>query len=384
MTQHPRVAVIGAGPAGLTLANLLYRHGCPVTVFEADDSSTSRDQGGTLDLHADSAQIALKKIGLLDQFLSVARHEDQEERDIDYATGAVLREEIPAPGTGDRPEIDRLLLRKLLLEPLGGDVVRWNTHVEGITLRQSGEYDLRLRSGAAGPYDLVVGADGAWSRVRAVLTDVQPSYTGVTFVELWLSDVDRRHPAIAQLVGHGTMFSLHDGSGIIAQRNGGATIRVYAALHTQPEETDRPDRTLNGITARELLSRFEGWAPSLLSLIAEADLVAAVRPIVALPTGLRWPSTRGLTLIGDAAHVMPPLGVGVNLAMLDAADLGEEIITHGEWPEAIRAYETTMFERAEITARQVEQGFAMMFAPDGANIMAIDRSRARGEMGPLA
>ncbi len=366
MTQYPRVAVIGAGPAGLTIANLLYHHGCPVTVFEADDSSTSRDQGGTLDLHADGAQLALKKIDLLDQFLSVARYEGQEERDVDHATGTVLHEEIPPPGTSYRPEIDRLLLRKLLLEPLGADVVRWRTHVEGIMHRQSGGYDLRLRGGAAGPYDLVVGADGAWSRVRAALTDVRPSYTGVTFVELWLSDVDQCHPAIVQLVGHGTMFSLHGGSGIIAQRNGGATIRVYAAFHTRPEETDRPDRTLDGITTRELLSRFEGWAPSLLSLIAEADLVAAVRPIVALPTGLRWPSTEGLTLVGDAAHVMPPLGVGVNLAMLDAADLGEAIITHGDWQEAVRTYEATMFERAETTAQQVEQGFAMMFGPDGA------------------
>jgi 2-polyprenyl-6-methoxyphenol hydroxylase-like FAD-dependent oxidoreductase len=242
--QHPAIAIVGAGPAGLTAANILHYNGREVTVFESDSLSSNRDQGGTLDLHPDGGQLALEKAGLLDAFLGAARHEDQEERIADYATGALLREEIPEPGTGQRPEIDRIDLRRLLLHPLPSGMVRWDARVEQVIARPQAGYDLRLHGEIAGPFDLVIGADGAGSLVREALTNVRPSYTGVTFVELWLSDVDARPPALASRVGHGTLFSLHNGAGIVAQRNGGATIRVYAAFRTRPEDTDRPDKAL--------------------------------------------------------------------------------------------------------------------------------------------
>jgi 2-polyprenyl-6-methoxyphenol hydroxylase-like FAD-dependent oxidoreductase len=358
MPQPPVIAIIGGGPAGLVAANILHRYGWPVTVFEADAAPSARDQGGTLDLHPDNGQLALAKAGLLDAFLSTARHEDQEERVRDHATGALLREVIPDAGTGERPEIDRLHLRQLLLQPLGNEVVRWGERVEEVVAHPDGRHNLRLRERTVGPFDLVIGADGAWSRVRPALSDVRPAYTGVTFVELWLSEVDERHPALAKLVGHGTMFSLHNEAGIFAQRNGEATIRVCAAFRTLAEDTDRPDKALAGITTAEILARFEGWSPSLLALIVEADRIAAIRPIVALPAGFRWEHRCGLTLVGDAAHVMPPMGEGVNLAMLDAAELAEALVGAGDWRQAAEACETAMIERASEVARECHRGFA--------------------------
>jgi len=183
--KAPRIAIVGAGPGGLCAANLLHRAGWPVTVFEGDAAFDARDQGGTLDLHPDGGKLALAKAGLLEDFLAVARHEDQGQRVLDHATGAVLREEIPEEGTGDRPEIDRMLLRQLLLRPLGEGVVRWGEPVDAVLSDDSGAHFLRLRDEVAGPFDLVIGADGAWSRVRAALAEQQPTYTGVTFVELW-------------------------------------------------------------------------------------------------------------------------------------------------------------------------------------------------------
>ena len=362
MSQQPSIVIAGGGPAGLVAANILCREGFDVTVFEADASASSRDQGGTLDLHVPDGQLALHKAGLLDAFMAVARHEDQEQRDVDWVTGKVLREEIPEPGTGDRPEIDRLVLRELLLGPLPAETVVWGTRVVGVGKTSRGRRVVHLQDGRTHECDLVIGADGAGSAVREALTDVRPVYTGVTFVELWFSDVDRRHPAIAKQVGRGTLFSLGDGKGLFAQRNGNALVRVYAAFRTLPEETDRPEKTLAGITRQDLLSRFAGWSPALLALIEDADCIAAVRPIVNLPLDRRWPATPGLTLVGDAAHVMPPMGVGVNLAMLDAAELAEAIASQPDWQAAVSAQENAMLERALTIGTGCLEAFGEWFA----------------------
>ncbi len=363
--QIPKIAIVGGGPAGLTAAIIFHRHGWPVTVFESDASARSRDQGGTLDLHPDEGQLALSKAGLLDAFMRIARHEDQGERVLDAQTGLILREKTPEPGEGKRPEIDRLVLRELLLGALPGADVRWDTRVHSVIAHPEGRQGLQLEREIVGPFDLIVGADGAWSRVRAALTDVQPQYSGVSFIELWFSNVDERYPEIAELVGRGTMFSLHDSKGIIAQRNGNGSVRVYAAFRTSPTEGDRPDQTLAGITKADLLTHFPGWASSLRDLIKRADRIAAVRPIVALPLGLRWQHHSQLTLIGDAAHVMPPLGTGVNLAMLDAAELAESLVMSRIWQDALATWEHEMLNRAEQFARDTHEGFAQMFSDDG-------------------
>lgn len=361
MSHRPSIAITGAGPAGLTVANVLSRHGWPFVVFEADQSAESRDQGGSLDLHPEDGQLALARAGLLDAFLAVARHDDQEQRVRDAVTGNLLREEIPEKGAGARPEIDRKVLRELMLAPLDPDLIRWGMRVDKVIPEKDGRFGLHGKSGKLGVFDLVIGADGAWSQVRGALTDVRPTYTGITFVELWLNEVDRRHPELSSFVGRGTMFSLQNGAGIIAQRNGQESIRVYAAFRTQPEDTDRPDKALAGIDKSDLLARFQGWAPSILELISCSDQIAAVRPISSLPTPLGWPHCDGVTLVGDAAHVMPPLGVGVNLAMLDASDLAEGLISFDDWRAAVHQYEKLMLARTTPIAQECAKAFNAWF-----------------------
>ncbi|MBD9628181.1 FAD-dependent monooxygenase [Ensifer sp. ENS06] len=364
MLQHPTVAIIGAGPAGLTAASILQQHDWQIAIFDAEPSAQTRDQGGTLDLHAETGQLALDKAGLLPCFNRIARHEDQDTRVLDYRSATVLAEDLPAPGEGQRPEIDRRALRELLLSSLAAGSVRWGHRLEKVTNDVSGKHRLNFENGRSECFDLVIGADGAWSRVRPALTDVQPVYTGTTFVELWIDAIDVRHPALARMIGRGTMFALHAGLGLVAQRNGNGHVRVYAAIPVAPNEGRRPDIALAGITKNGLLKRFGGWSEGLLRLISDADAIAAIRPIFALPAGLRWTHRPGLTLVGDAAHVMPPVGVGVNLAMLDAANLAEALVSASDWPLALTQFETMMLDRAAGIADNAASGFADMFSAD--------------------
>ena len=154
------------------------------------------------------------------------------------------------------------------------------------------------------------------------LSGAVPAYSGVTFATARLHDVDRRHPVPAAVVGGGLLFALRDGRGVIAHREPGAVIEVYAAVRT--EGPDDLARAIDADGARAvLLERLTGWAPELRALVGEADGEFAVRPIHALPVGHAWAHRPGVTLVGDAAHLMSPFAaVAANLARVDVFELG--------------------------------------------------------------
>lgn len=222
---HPRIAIVGGGPGGLTLARILQTRGVAVSVFEQEPSPDARTQGGSLDLHPRSGYYALELAGLTQQFRALARYEDQHTRLLDK-TGAVLAEE----DDDQRPEIDRAELRTMLLSSLDPQVVCWGKRLEGLRALGGGAHELAFADGKTATFDLVVGADGAWSRVRPLLSDAAPTYTGVTIVEMVIRSVEQRHPAVAALVGHGSLSAIAEGKRLVAQRNNYGLIRVYAVL----------------------------------------------------------------------------------------------------------------------------------------------------------
>ncbi|MFH9110507.1 FAD-dependent oxidoreductase [Streptomyces albus] len=351
--SHPRVAVVGAGLGGLVCARVLQRHGRPVTVFERDVSAGARPQGGSLDIHAGTGQAALRATGLLDRFRAVSRPESQGWRLLDPVTAAVLPVAGPPAHDNDSPEIDRGQLRGLLLDSLAEGTVRWGSAVAGVTPLPDGTWRLLLDDGSCEEADLVVGADGAWSRVRPALSDATPDYAGVTFVEAGFEDCEARHPEVAELVGEGTMLAGSGGKALLAQRNSKGHVRVYAAFRA-PHDWHVAAGVDVGDTAAvraHLLGVFEGWHESLLGLVRGNDGGFVSRPVFVLPVPHVWEHRSGITLLGDAAHLMPPVGLGANLAMLDGAELAEALVAGSTVEDAVRAYEEVMLSRSAQAAR---------------------------------
>ena len=346
MHTNPRIAIVGAGPGGLTLARILHLSGIHATVFEREEGPLARPQGGTLDLHEDSGLLAVQRAGLDSEFQRIARYDDQGSRLLDK-TGRVLFEE-PDASAGNRPEVDRTALRDMLLASLPADCVQWGRALSDMRLQEGGRWNLSFTGGSeAGPFDLVVGADGAWSRVRPLLSPYKPQYSGLTFIEFGIDDVDRSHPAIAQLVGRGKLDVQGDGKAIIVQRNGNAHIRGYAIFRVPADwAAKRFDFSSPAAVRSALLAEFAGYADAVTDLFRMSNDQFVPRLIHALPVGHCWAPRRGLTLLGDAAHVMSPFGgEGVNAAMRDAAELAALLAGQEDWAAAVGTYEMEMFER---------------------------------------
>ena len=377
MPTQPRIAIVGGGPGGLTLARILHTHGITASVFEREADPLVRPQGGTLDLHEESGLLAVERAGLTAAFRHIARYEDQGSRLLDKH-GHVLFEDQDAAGD-NRPEVDRTALRAMLLESLPNDGVQWNCALREVLPHGDGRWNLAFEHGVEGPFDLVVGADGAWSRVRPLLSHYTPQYSGLTFIEFGIDDIDHTHPALSRLIGRGKLDIEGDGKGIVAQRNGHAHVRGYAIFRVPPDwVAERFEFASPAAVRTRLLHEFDGFAEEILDLFRAANDHFVARPIYALPVGHRWSSRQGLTLLGDAAHVMSPFGgEGVNAAMFDAAELARLLLESTHWTDAVIAYETQMFARVVQAASEAAEAAATQLSHDGlALTLQLHRSHA--------
>jgi 2-polyprenyl-6-methoxyphenol hydroxylase-like FAD-dependent oxidoreductase len=379
-----RIAIIGAGPAGLTLARLLQTNNIPCTIFELDANPNERNQGGTIDLHPQAGQLVLREAGLIDEFKRHSRPEGEAMKLVKSDGSVLIDENVtgsfrPAEYS-DRPEIDRVKLRAMLLDSLQPGTVTWNKKLRSVekSSTTTAKYDLHFVSGVEEGFDIVVGADGAWSKVRNFLTDTQPLYSGITAIELWALEVDERNPWLAEFVGKGSCFMFDEGRAIICQRSGNNSIRTYAAVR-QPEtwfkdcgiDWSNPDDA-----RKELIERyFADCGEDLKRVISESNDQLIPRPMWMLPIGMKWEACLGVTVIGDGAHLMTPFaGVGVNLAMVDALKLARALIgcddERGKLVAAIKEFEAEMFERGEQYAQKTWDNMESHFSATGGEARA--------------
>jgi 2-polyprenyl-6-methoxyphenol hydroxylase-like FAD-dependent oxidoreductase len=339
------VTIIGAGLGGLALARVLHVHGIPATIYEAEASATARTQGGLLDIHDYNGQRALRDAGLLEKFHDLVLPGRQASRFVDRDGGVLLDQ--PDDGTGGRPEILRGDLRRILLDSLPAGTVRWGHRVSGVTGLGDGRHEVTFAAGTTVVTGLLVGADGAWSRVRPLLSGAAPEYTGMSSVETHLFDSETRRPATARAVGPGAMYALAPGQGLLAHRERAGTLHNYVFL-TEPlswfADIDFGDAAA---AAARIAREFDGWAPELTALITESDTPPVLRPLYTLPVEHRWDRVPGVTLLGDAAHLTAPNGEGANLAMYDGAELAKALAAHpGDVDAALTAYEQDLFPRS--------------------------------------
>jgi 2-polyprenyl-6-methoxyphenol hydroxylase-like FAD-dependent oxidoreductase len=376
VVEGKKIAIVGGGPGGLTLARLLQQRGARVSVYERDRSRNARVQGSALDLHEDSGLAALEAAGLIDAFWAIHRPDLDRLRLTDNH-GTILHDHPrQMSGAGKRPEIERGPLRDILLDSLDAGTVQWDRKLEAAEMLD-GQVLLRFADGTAALSDIVIGSDGANSRLRELVTPIRPEYVGVSLVEALVPAAKQTIPELWNLLGGSALIALGRERTIGMGTKPDGSVLINAGLKTHDgaarqslEEASGPNQRVAWFHAN-----FAGWGELWDPLFREA--VSMVwRPLLACPSNQHWEPKPNVTLIGDAAHVTPPYaGEGVNMAMLDALVLSRLLLTEESSARAIATYEAEMFARMQHMTADTMANTEMFYAPDAAErVVALFRS----------
>lgn len=355
LLQNKKIAIIGGGPGGLTLARLLQQKGVEVKVYERDLNRNVRTQGATLDLHENSGLKALKEANLFDIFKSTYRPGAEKGRVVDKMGNIIFDEhgrasnEIDFDSPDARPEIDRSDLRDLLLNSLAPDTVVWDSQF--VSMAQAGaQWEIKFKNEKTILADIVIGADGGNSKIRPFVTPIQSSYAGTVIVQGNVDDAKTKAPRMHELLQGGKIYAHSAGKYLHISAKGDGSIDFY--ISSKRDETWAKDSIINFSDSTQLMqwfkTEFAEWDSVWFELFENVDLPILVRPQYSIPFDQTWRAQSNVTLLGDAAHIMAPSGEGVNLAMLDALELSE-YLTNDDFKDtltAIAAYEAPMRERA--------------------------------------
>lgn len=378
LLDNKKIAIVGGGPGGLTLARLLQLQNAEVKVYERDPDKNARVQGSPLDLHEESGLAALAKADLSDVFKKNFMPGADKKRIVNERAEIFFsdHETKVEENFGDphfRPEIDRGALRKILLESLQPGTIEWNSHFVSMEKQNEG-WLLHFKNRDSVYADIVVAADGANSKIRPYITDIKPFYSGITMLEGNVYDAKNAVPGVAALLSGGKIMAFGNEKDLLMGQKANEEIGFYASF--KAGENWAAESGLDFSDKTQLLNWFKkeysGWSSIWQELFENAATPFIPRPIYCMPLDQNWEALPNLAMIGDAAHVMPPFaGEGVNMAMLDALELSECLTSgkHKTMQDAIASYETSMRKRAATAAQESLENGERMHAADALETM---------------
>jgi 2-polyprenyl-6-methoxyphenol hydroxylase-like FAD-dependent oxidoreductase len=373
LIKNKKIAIVGGGPGGLTLARLLQISGADIKVYERDAGKDARKQGATLDLHEESGLKALREAGLMDAFTANFRPGAEQLHIMDKQAATLFKDQPKTAEEISRPEIDRGPLQQILLDSLEPGTVVWNCHFEALTPLDD-SWKLTFKNGLFALADLVIAADGANSKLRPYITAVRPFYTGITVIEGMVYHSETASPKMHKLLDGGKIFAMGEGKTLIVSSKGDGSLVFYTSHKTDENWSRNPGIDLSDKT--QVLDWFKaeyaGWNSLYQELFENAAVPFVIRPIYCMPLDQTWEALPNLTILGDAAHLMPPFaGEGVNMAMLDALELSNCLISN-DFPDlltAIAAYERQMRKRAAVAAKESLESSEALHSPDAIEFM---------------
>jgi 2-polyprenyl-6-methoxyphenol hydroxylase-like FAD-dependent oxidoreductase len=361
MLENKKIAIVGGGPGGLTLARLLQLKGVDVVVYERDLDKNARVQGSPLDLHESSGLAALTKANLLDVFKKnfmvgadkmIITNDQAHVHFSDHDT----KPEENFDSEHFRPEIDRGVLRKMLLDSLRPETLMWDSQFTSLEKKGEG-WLLHFKNKNSAYADIVIAADGANSKIRPYMTYIKPFYSGITMLEGNIYNAEKSTPNIQRLLQGGKIMAFGNKKNILLGQKANGEIGFYASFKTPEDWTT--DSRIDFSDRQQVISWFKKeyaeWDSIWSELFESAIIPFIPRPIYCMPFDQTWQALPNLTMIGDAAHLMPPFaGEGVNMAMLDALELSECLTSenHSSLLDAISFYEANMRQRASTAAQE--------------------------------
>ncbi len=378
LINNKSIAIVGGGPGGLTLARLLQLKGTDVKVYERDFDKNARVQGSPLDLHDESGLAAIRKAELLEEFKN------------NFLPGAdkkLIMNELAEIFFSDhdtkveenfghehfRPEIDRGTLRQILLESLQSETVVWDSHFISMEKENEG-WRLHFKNGSSIYADIVIASDGANSKIRPYINDIKAFYSGITMLEGNIYSAKETAPNINALLKGGKIMAFGNEKNLLMGQKGNGDIGFYASFKADENWTIESGLDFNDKSQiiKWFKANYPEWSNIWYELFESAEAPFVPRPIYCMPLDQTWETLPNLTMIGDAAHVMPPFaGEGANMAMLDALELSECLTSdkYNSLTEVISVYEKNMQKRASVAAKESLENGELMHSENALETM---------------
>lgn len=238
-------------------------------------------------------------------------------------------------------------------------------------------WELKFNNGTEAIADVVIGADGYRSKIRPYLTNIKELYSGATFIQGEIEFPEKDCPEMYRLVNKANLIAMGIGKTIAVQPSGDGSRLTFYTAAMYPEnwiKNSGIDFNDSNEVYAYLVKFYEGWNPVFFTLF-KACTSFIPRPINYFPPDQNWKTKANITLIGDAAHLMPPSGEGVNTAMLDALELSECLSsgTFNDMEIAIGAYESRMLARSDVLGKEAMEGIKDFASPSEESVRKMIR-----------